>query len=136
MSLIHCVKNGKRVFNLFAALAILIGCFGLFALTAYMAKQRTKEIGIRKVLGASVSNITVMLSREFVLLIGIAIVIALPFGWYFMNRWLQDFTYRMDLTIWIFILSGMATLSIGLITVSFQAIKAAMVDPVKSIKVD
>ncbi|HEY5825208.1 MAG TPA: ABC transporter permease [Cyclobacteriaceae bacterium] len=125
-----------KIFNLFATLAIVIGCFGLFALTAYIAKQRTKEIGIRKVLGASVSNITMMLSREFVLLIGIAIFISLPLGWYFMNQWLQDFTYRMDLSIWIFILSGIATLSIGLLTISFQAIKAAMADPVKSIKVE
>ena len=125
-----------KIFGLFASLAIIIGCFGLFALTAYMAKQRTKEIGIRKVLGASVTGITVMLSKEFALLIGIAILIALPLGWFFMNRWLQDFTYRMDLTIWIFVLAGLATLSIGLITISFQAIKAALADPVKSIKVE
>ena len=118
----------------FAILAILIACLGLFGLVTYMAEQRTKEIGIRKVLGASVSNVVTMLSKDFLLLVAIASIIAFPVAWWAMNKWLQDFEYRVNMSVWVFLLAGLAALLIALITVSFQAIKAAIANPVKSLR--
>ncbi|MEP6727559.1 MAG: ABC transporter permease, partial [Bacteroidota bacterium] len=118
----------------FAVLAILIACLGLFGLATYTAEQRTKEVGIRKVLGASVGNITTMLSGDFIRLVGIAIIIATPIAWWAMNKWLQDFAYRTPLSWWIFVLAGALAIIIALATVSFQAIKAAIVNPVKSLR--
>ncbi|MEO8763749.1 MAG: FtsX-like permease family protein [Ginsengibacter sp.] len=102
----------------------------------FTAQRRTKEIGIRKVLGASVMNITVMLSRDFIVQVLIAILIASPLAWYFMNQWLRDFAYRIHISWWIFALAGIIALFIALITVSFQAIKAATTNPVKSLRTD
>lgn len=118
----------------FAVLAILIACLGLFGLATYMAEQRTKEIGIRKVLGASVSNVVSMLSKDFLVLVTIASVLAFPVAWWAMNRWLQDFTYRINISAWVFVAAGASALVIALMTVSFQAIKAAIVNPVKSLR--
>lgn len=120
----------------FSSLAILIACLGLFGLAAYAAEQRTKEIGIRKVLGASVSHITAMLSKDFLRLVIIAAVIAFPVAWWFMHSWLQDFAYRTNISWWVFIIAGIAAALIAVITVSFQTIKAAVMNPVKSLRTE
>jgi putative ABC transport system permease protein len=125
-----------RIFTSFAVLAIVIACLGLFALSAFMAEQRSKEIGVRKVLGASVSSITTLLSKDFVKLVIISIVIASPIAWWAMNKWLQDFSYRAGIGWWIFVLAAAVALLIALLTVSFQSIKAAMTNPVKSLKAE
>jgi len=120
----------------FAVLAIFIACLGLFGLATYMAEQRTKEIGVRKVLGASVSNIVSMLSKDFAKLVLIAAVVAFPIAWFAMNKWLQDFAYRINIGWWIFIAAAVITLLIALFTVIFQAIKAAIANPVKSLRTE
>jgi len=120
----------------FAIIAIIIACLGLFGLATYIAEQRTKEIGIRKVLGASVTNIVKMLSTDFVKLVLLAFIIAMPIAWWFMNKWLQDFAYRIDLSLWIFIATGFISLIIALFTLSFQAFRAAISNPVKSIRIE
>jgi putative ABC transport system permease protein len=120
----------------FSLLAIIIACLGLFGLATYIAEQRTKEIGIRKVLGASVSNIVTMLSTDFIKLVLISFIIATPIAWWFMNKWLQDFAFRIDLSWWIFALTGIVALLIALFTLSFQAIKAAISNPVKSLRTE
>jgi len=118
----------------FAVLAILIACLGLFGLATYMAEQRTKEIGVRKVLGASVQNITTMLSKEFVVLVLIAALIAFPLAWWGMHNWLQDFAYRVSIGWWVFVLAAAIAFLIALVTVSFQAIRAAVANPVDSLR--
>ncbi|RJP66947.1 MAG: FtsX-like permease family protein [Ignavibacteriales bacterium] len=123
-----------QILSIFSILAIFIAYLGLYGLTAYASEQRTKEIGIRKVMGASVPGVVSMLIKEFVLLIIIANIIAWPTAFYFINKWLQDFAYRIEISWWIFILSGGITLIIALATVSFQAIKAATANPVESLK--
>lgn len=120
----------------FAIIAIAIACLGLFGLASYMAEQRTKEIGVRKVLGATVSGITTMLSKDFVKLVGIASLIAFPVAWWAMNRWLQDFAYRINISWWVFALAGFIALFIAVLTVSSQAIKAALTNPVKSLRTE
>ncbi|MCR8556870.1 ABC transporter permease [Mucilaginibacter sp. BJC16-A38] len=122
------------VFTTFSGLAILLACLGLFAVTAYAVVQRTKEIGIRKVLGATVSNIIVLISRDFLGLIIIATIIASPIAWYMAHSWLQDFAYRINIQWWIFIAAGASSLLVAAVTVSIQAIKAALANPVKSLK--
>jgi len=124
------------IFSIFAALSIFIACLGLFGLSAFMAERRTKEIGVRKVLGASVSNVVVLLSKDFLRLTLIAIVIAFPVAWYFMNKWLEDFAYRINITWTIFLIAGFGTLIITLVTISFQAIGAAVANPVKSLRTE
>jgi len=118
----------------FSGLAILISCLGLFGLAAFTAQKRQKEIGIRKVVGASVQGITVMLSKDFLKLIVISLVIAFPVSWYLMSSWLQGFAYRIDLNAWVFLVAGLATILITLLTVSYQSIKAALANPVKSLR--
>lgn len=118
----------------FAGLAILIACLGLFGLAAFMAEQRTKEIGVRKVLGASVTSIIGLLSKDFLKLVFIAIIVASPVAWYAMNQWLKDFAYKIDIEWWIFALAGLLAIGIALLTVSFQSIKAAFMNPVKSLR--
>ncbi|MBD2757034.1 ABC transporter permease [Spirosoma validum] len=118
----------------FAALAILIACLGLFGLAAFMAEQRTKEIGVRKVLGASVTSIIGLLSKDFLKLVLIGIVIASPIAWYTMNQWLSDFAYKIDIEWWMFALAGILAVGIALVTVSFQSVKAALMNPVKSLR--
>jgi len=122
------------VFGYFASLTILIACLGLFGLASFTAEQRTKEIGIRKVLGSSTGSIVLLLSKDFALLVLIAIVLASPLAWYGMDKWLQDFAYRTDLSWWIFVLSGAVAMLIALLTVSLQAMKAALTDPVKALR--
>ncbi len=118
----------------FACLAIFIACLGLFGLATFTAEQRTKEIGVRKVLGASVTSIVALLSKDFLQLVVLAILIASPLAWYTMNQWLQDFAYRIDIDWWVFALAGLLAVGIALLTVSFQSIKAALVNPVKSLR--
>jgi putative ABC transport system permease protein len=118
----------------FSVLAIFIACLGLFGLATYMAQQRVKEIGVRKVLGATVFNIVQMLSSDFIKLVAIAAVIAFPVAWYAMHKWLEDFAYRTPIHIWVFVMAGLIGVVIALCTVSFQAIKAAIVNPVKSLR--
>ena len=125
-----------KLFTCFAVLAIIISCLGLFGLSAFNTIQRTKEIGIRKVLGASVADITGLLAKKFMLLVLIAFIIAAPLAWYFMHQWLQDFAYRINMSWWIFIAAGSGALFIALITVSFQSIKAALANPVKSLRTE
>ncbi|WCT10540.1 ABC transporter permease [Mucilaginibacter jinjuensis] len=127
-------QRTAAIFKTFAILAVLLGCLGLFALTAYSVLNRTKEIGIRKVLGASVSSITLMLSKNFMKLVLVAIVIASPIAWYAMHRWLQDFAYRIAIQWYLFVLAGLVTIIIAFVTVSFQSIKAAVSTPVKSLR--
>jgi putative ABC transport system permease protein len=122
--------------RLFAILAIFITCLGLFGLAAYTAERRTKEIGIRKVLGATLTNIVTILSRDFLKLVTIAALLAFPIAWLIMNKWLQDYAYRIAINWWVFVLSGIAALVITLFTVSFQAIRAGMMNPVKSLRTE
>ncbi|RYF66088.1 MAG: FtsX-like permease family protein, partial [Cytophagaceae bacterium] len=119
---------------LFAVLAILIACLGLFGLAAFMAEQRTKEIGVRKVLGASTPSIIGLLSKDFLKLVVVAIVIASPLAWYAMTSWLSDFAYKIDIEWWVFALAGTLAIGIALLTVSFQSIKAALMNPVTSLR--
>ena len=128
-------KTG-RILNIFSLLTILVACMGLFGLATYTAEQRSKEIGIRKVLGASVIQVTHMLSKEFIKLVLIACVISFPLSWWAVHTWLQNFAYRTDISWWIFLLAGAAAILIALFTVSFQAIKAAMANPVKSLRTE
>jgi putative ABC transport system permease protein len=122
------------VFTTFSMLAILLACLGLFAVTAYAVMQRTKEIGIRKVLGASISGIIVLISKDFLILIIVATVIASPIAWFVSHKWLQDFAYRISIHWWIFIAAGVASLLVAGVTVSIQALKAALANPVKSLR--
>jgi ABC-type antimicrobial peptide transport system permease subunit len=128
-------KTGK-IMNIAMVIAILISCMGLFGLITFMAEQRTKEIAIRKVLGASVTTITTMLAKEFAILIIISFLIASPIAYYFLYQWLQDFAYRVQIGWWIFVVAGVLALLIALLTVSFQAIKAAIANPVKSLRTE
>ncbi len=125
-----------KLASFFAMLAILISCLGLFGLTSFVAEQRKKEIGVRKVLGASVLNVWNLLSKDFVILVAIAFLIAVPVSYYFMHSWLQGYTYRTQLSWWIFIAAGAGALLITLFTVSFQAIKAGIANPVKSLRTE
>ena len=130
------VQRTGDIFTAFAVLAIIIACLGLFALSAFMAEQRNKEIGIRKVLGATVSSITAMLSKDFVKLVIISIVIATPIAYWAMTKWLQDFAYRISISWWMIAVAGLAAIMIALITISFQSIKAAVANPMKSLRTE
>ena len=132
----NLMKNDTKmsqVVTMFTVLAIFISCLGLFGLSAYVANQRKKEIGIRKVLGASINNILVMLNKEFIKLVLFAVIFAVPVSAYVMNNWLSNFAYRINLTAGMFILSGLITLLIALLTVSYQSLTAAASDPVDSL---
>jgi len=126
----------SSLYQIFAAIAILLSCLGLYGLASFMAVQRIKEVGIRKVLGATTANIVYLFSKEFMVLIGIAFAIASPIAWYFMHRWLQDYVYRIDVSWWLFFLGGLASIIIALFTVSVKAIKAAIANPVKSLRTE
>jgi len=127
-------RKFEQLFMIFAALAIIISCLGLFGLSAFTASQRIREIGIRKVLGASAANITTMLSVDFLKLVLLSILLVSPLTWFIMNSWLRDFSYRIHINGWIFVLAGLVSLIIALITVSFQAVKAALSNPVTSLR--
>jgi ABC-type antimicrobial peptide transport system permease subunit len=120
--------------NFCAILAILISCLGLFGLASFVAEQRIKEIGIRKILGASISNLWALLSKDFVLLVIISLFIASPLAYYFMEKWIQKYTYHTEISWWIFALAGIGAMLITILTISYQAIKAALMNPVKTLK--
>ncbi|MBC7849216.1 MAG: ABC transporter permease [Chitinophagaceae bacterium] len=132
--LYHSEKRTGKVFTIFAGIAILLACLGLFGLAVYATQQRVKEIGIRKVLGASASSITVLLSARFLALVAASFVIASPLAWYVMSKWLEDFAYRVDISWWIFVLAGLAVTVITLLTVGLQALKAALSNPATSLR--
>ncbi|MDP4260602.1 MAG: ABC transporter permease [Bacteroidota bacterium] len=134
--LYHAEQQTGRIFITFAVFAILIACLGLFGLVTYAAEQRTKEIGIRKVLGARVSGIVGLLSKDFTMLVGIAALIAFPVTWWGMNKWLETFAYRTGISWWIFLVAGAVALAIALLTVSIQTIRAALANPVKSLRAE
>ena len=123
-----------KLATFFATLAIFISCMGLFGMASFVAEQRKKEIGIRKIMGASVANLWGKLSSEFVLLVGISCLIGIPVAWYFLNQWLLRYEFHTEISIWIFVAAGLGTLLITLITVSYQAIRAALVNPVASLR--
>ena len=127
-------QKTSRLFISFAVFAIFIACLGLFGLVTYAAEQRMKEIGIRKVLGAHITGIVGLLSKDFVLLIGIAALIAFPLAGWFMYKWLQTFAYRTDISWWIFLAAGLTALFIALLTVSIQTIRAAVANPIRSLR--
>ncbi len=127
-------QKTSLILNIFAVLTIFVACLGLFGLATYTAEQRSKEIGIRKVLGASVAQVTGMLSKEFIKLVLIGCIIAFPLSWWAMTKWLQDFAYKIDISWWVFVLAGAAALFIALCTVSFKAIRAALANPVASLR--
>ncbi len=129
------VRFGK-IFSVFAGMAIFIACLGLFGLATYTAQQRTKEIGIRKVLGASVASIVSLLSKDFLKLVLVAAIIAFPVGWYPMHKWLQDFPYRIDIPLWVFLAAGIFAGIIAFLTISLQAVKAATANPVKNLRTE
>jgi putative ABC transport system permease protein len=129
-------QRTQGLFYVFSGLSLLIACLGLFGLSIFVVERRVKEIGIRKVLGASVSGIVGLLSKDFLLLVLIAALIASPLAWFFMDNWLQDFAYRVNIPVWAFAVAGLAALTIALLTVGVRAIKAAMVNPVKSLRTE
>jgi putative ABC transport system permease protein len=129
-------QKQEQLSFVFTILAFIIACLGLLGLVMFTTAQRVKEIGIRKVLGASVSAVTVMLGKNFMQLVLIATVIAVPVAWLAMNKWLQDFAYRIDITWWMFLIPGLIAVFIALVTVCAQAIKAAMANPVKSLRTE
>ncbi|WP_089835773.1 ABC transporter permease [Chitinophaga filiformis] len=128
------VQQTGQIFTSFAVLAIIVACLGLLGLSAFMAEQRTKEIGVRKVLGASISNLVMLLSKDFLKLVVLAIIIATPLAWYAMDRWLTNFAFHVHIEWWVFILAGFIAVVIALLTVSYQSIRAALVNPVQSLK--
>jgi putative ABC transport system permease protein len=129
-------RKSASLILVFALIAVFISALGLFGLAAFTAEQRTKEIGIRKVLGATVTNIIGLLSKDFIILVSIAVIIATPFAWWAMNIWLQNFAYRINIVWWMFAVTGVLALVIALLTVSFQAVKAAVANPVKSLRTE
>jgi putative ABC transport system permease protein len=129
-------QKAAGVFTAFASIAIILACLGLFALTAYAMVQRTKEIGIRKILGATIGNILTLVSKDFVLLVFVAFIIAAPITWYVANKWLGSFVYRISIQWWVFVLAGLVTLLIAFLTISMQAIRTAMTNPVKNLRTE
>ena len=127
-------KRMGTVFSIFTFLSIFVACLGLFGLATYMAHNRIKEIGVRKVLGASVTSVTTLLSKDFLILVMIAFVLAIPMAWWAMHSWPQGYPYRVPISIWVFVIAAFVTVFISLATVSFQAIKAALTNPVKSLR--
>ena len=124
----------RTLFGVFSMLAIVIACLGLFGLSAFIAERRTREIGVRKVLGATVAGIVLLLSRDFLKLLGIAFVVAVPVGYFVMHRWLEGFAYRVAISWWMFVVAGLAALVIALLTVGYQSIKAARTNPVEALR--
>jgi ABC-type antimicrobial peptide transport system permease subunit len=126
----------SELYKIFAAIAIFLSCLGLYGLASFMAVQRIKEVGIRKVLGATAGNIVYLFSKEFIILIVIAFAIATPLAWYYMNQWLQNYAYRINISWWLFAAGGIVAIVIALATISFQAVKAAVANPVKNLRTE
>lgn len=129
-------KRTGTLAGLFAGLTIFISCLGLFGLATYMAENRIKEIGVRKVLGASVAGISALLSKDFLKLVSIAFLFAAPVAWWAMSAWLKDYPYHVSIQWWVFIIAGILSITIALITVSYQAIRAAVANPAKSLRTE
>ena len=132
-----CIKPNKskpQIFTVFSVLAIFIACLGLFGLASYTTEQRRKEIGIRKILGASVSGIVSLLSIDFLKLVLLANLLAWPLAWYAMHQWLQNFSYRINIGLLVFLLAGVLALIIAILTISFQAVKVAVANPVNALR--
>ena len=125
-----------NIFTIAAAIAIILSCMGLFGIASIIIRQRVKEIGVRKVLGASVSSIFTLESKEFVKPVIVAFLIAVPIGWWAMDSWLQDYSHRVSIHWWVFAVAGLAAFTITICTVSFQSIKAAMANPMKSLRTE
>jgi ABC-type antimicrobial peptide transport system permease subunit len=126
----------SRVFSFAAVIAILLSCLGLFAVALLVIEQRTKEIGIRKVLGAGLPNLVIVLSKDFIKLVLIALAITIPLAWFSMQQWLNSYAYRIEISAWVFVSVGISAIAIALATVSFQTLKAALMNPVKSLKTE
>ena len=124
------------LFTVFAFIAILIACLGLFGLSAFTISQRVKEIGIRKVLGATIGSLVTLLSKDFLKLVGIAAILAFPAAWFVMQKWLNDFAYRINIPWWLFLVAGVVAAVIAFITISFQAVRAARSNPVKNLRTE
>ncbi|MES1249258.1 MAG: FtsX-like permease family protein, partial [Chitinophaga rupis] len=135
-SLYHSEARLGNVFSTFTLLSILVACLGLFGLSVYTAERRVKEIGIRKILGASVQSVVNLLSKDFLKLVILSAVISFPIAWWAMSKWLNDFAYRVPMDAWVFLIAGVLAIVIALVTVSFQAIRAAMANPAKSLKAE
>ena len=135
-SLYKTEQRTAGIFTTFASLAIFLACLGLFALTSFSIVQRTKEIGIRKILGANIRDVVALLSRDFLFLVLVGILIASPIAWYATNKWLEDFSYRINIQWWVFVLAGVLAIAIAMITISAQALKAAVANPVKSLRME
>jgi putative ABC transport system permease protein len=133
-SLYQSEQREGTLFNYFAGIAIMISCLGLLGLAAFTAQVRTREIGVRKVLGASVGRIVGLLAQDFIKLVFIAIIIATPIAWFAMHSWLQAFAYRVNLSWWVFVAAGIIAIVIAFVTISFQSVKAALTNPVKSLR--
>ena len=129
-------RQTGSLLNAFAIIAIFISCLGLLGLATYTAQVRTREIGVRKVLGAGVGGIVTLLAKDFIRLVLIAIIIATPMSWYLMNKWLNDFAYRINIGWMVFVISGMTAILVAIVTISFQAVKAAIANPVKSLRTE
>ncbi|RYY20433.1 MAG: FtsX-like permease family protein, partial [Chitinophagaceae bacterium] len=130
----HAEQNTGRILGIFAGLTIFVACLGLFGLATFTVRQRNKEIGIRKVLGATVSSIVLLLSRDFIKLVFIAFVVAAPVSWFLMNKWLMDFEYRVDVALWIFGAAAMVAILITVATVGFRGLRAALINPSEVLK--
>jgi len=129
-------QRSSALFSVAAGLAIILACLGLFGLAAFTTVQRTKEIGIRRVLGANLANITLLISGDFLRLVGVAILVAAPLAWWAANKWLQDFAFRIPVQWYVFIITGLVTLFIALCTVGFHSVKAALMNPVRSLRTE
>ena len=129
-------EQQRSIFTIFSGLAIFIACLGLLGLSAFTISQRVKEIGIRKILGASLNSIVTLLSRDFLKLVVIAAFIALPVAWWFMNNWLNEFAYRINISWWVFPVAAVIALVIAFLTISFQAVRAAIASPVKNLRTE
>lgn len=129
-------RRAETLFLLFASLSLFIACLGLFGLATFMAEQKVKEIGIRKVLGASTASVVGLLSRDFLKLVLLSLFLAVPAAWYFMEQWLADFAYRIAVPWWVFALSGLAALVVAFLTVSFRSVQAALANPVESLQAE
>ncbi len=127
-------SRAQKVFNVLSGISLFIACLGLFGLSVFMAERRTKEVGVRKVLGASVAGITGLLAKDFLKLVLLAIVIASPVAWWLMQYWLADFAYRVEIRWWVFVLAGGIAIGVALLTVSFKSLKVALMNPVRSLR--
>ncbi|MGZ8558678.1 MAG: ABC transporter permease, partial [Chitinophagaceae bacterium] len=129
-------RRWSRIIGCAGGISVFLACLGLFGLAALAAVNRTKEIGIRKVLGASLTGIVKLLSKDFLKLVVVALIVAAPLAWYFMNKWLQDFAYRISIGWWVFIIAGALAIFIAFITIGFQAVKAGIANPVQSLRTE